>query len=216
LPKLLGPPEDVEMCQDDLRRATGEVRETNKRRVLDFDDLDDIFNFDDKEPREEPSAPDFRLTIRGRRLSVEPWAPYLLTGGPNGKLVRDRAGAGVTIADLWVTGEDSRELVVTYLAVADRQRADRKLIRWAESVGHRRLWLPDRLVQLDTARPLGVARVDCPTCGARWEDSSPDFWHSVRTSGRFPTICVICHGDLPQWGWRPGPARHRDQLNSRQ
>jgi hypothetical protein len=170
---------------------------------LDPDDMNlaDSFEFEDDD--RSPTPPDFRVTIRGRRLMVAPWAPYLLNEGPHGDLVRARAQHGVTIADAWVTGEDCKELIVRYLAIADRDRADRQLVRWAESVGHRRIWFPDRLVHLDAGRPLGAAQVECPTCGARWQDGSPGFWEGVRSAGRFPTLCVICHGDLPQWRWRP-------------
>ena len=52
-------------------------------------------------------------------------------------------------------------------------RADRQLIRWAESVGHRRIWFPDRLVHLKDGAPLGVATVECPTCGARLGGREP-------------------------------------------
>jgi hypothetical protein len=174
-----------------------------KESGVDFDELSEIFDLG-PEPEEEDGLgpPDFRATIHDKGLTVINWAPYLLGGGPNGELLRGRAAAGVSIADLWVTESPPHEVIVKYLAVANLRRADRVLTRWAEAVGYFRLWLPDRMVQLDLSRPLGSARVECPNCGATWEDSGPDFWSSVRESGRFPTLCPICNSDLPQWRWR--------------
>lgn len=170
---------------------------------MNFDELNDIFDFDLGDEADPPETPDFRATIRAGRLTVIAWSPCLFGEGPNGKLVRDRAADGVTIADLRLVGEGPRELIVSYLAVADRARADRLLIGWARAVGHARVWLPDRVVALEPDCPLGAARVRCPTCGADWEDSGADFWAQVRRLGQFPNICPICHGDLPQWRWRP-------------
>ena len=165
-------------------------------------DLDDIFGTDDDRDAE-PEPPDLRITLRAGQLYVEPWAPWLWTEGPVKGLIRDHAADGVTVADAWLTGDDSKELIVRYHVVASRARADRRLIEWAESVGHRRIWFPDRLVAIEQRRPLGIATVRCPTCGAEWCDGSPNFWQGVRGNGRFPTLCVICNGDLPQWRWRP-------------
>ena len=181
---------------------------------MDFDEIFEIFGIepDDEDEGDHegvPELPDFRATIRGSQLTLVAWAPHLLSGGPTANLVRERAKEGVTIADLWVTGDEPHEVIVEYLAVADRGRADRLLTRWAEAVGHSRLWLPDRLVALDPDRPLGTAKVECPTCGAGWQDSSTDFWLNVRSLGRFPSLCPICNGDLPQWQWRTGGVPER-------
>ena len=133
---------------------------------MDINDIFEMFEIDPDDLENEPEPPDFRATIRGSKLTVVGWAPHLLSAGPTGALVRERATDGVTIADLWVTEDEPREAIVQYLAIADRRRADRLLGRWAEAVGHSRLWLPDRLVSLDPDRPLGSAKVECPTCGA--------------------------------------------------
>ncbi len=177
---------------------------------MDFDEIEDLFNDDREESETTSRPPDFRATIRDGLVTIVNWAPWLLNGGgPSLGLVRDRAKDGVTLADLWLNGDDTAEIIVEYLAVADRRRADRLLTRWAESVGYDRLWLPDRLVSFPSGRPLGSARVVCPTCGVTWEDSTPDFWSNVRKSGRFPPLCSICNSDLPQWDWRRGRrARH--------
>ncbi|MBM3668293.1 MAG: hypothetical protein FJW90_12665 [Actinobacteria bacterium] len=176
---------------------------------MDFDEIFEMFGIEPEGEDEAPEPPSFRATIRGSRLMVVAWMPHLLTSGPTGRLVRDRAEDGVTVADLWVTDDEPSEVIVEYLAVADRGRADRLLSRWAEAVGHGRLWLPDRLVTLDPDRPLGSAKVECPTCGAGWQDSGADFWENVRNCGRFPALCPICNADLPQWQWRPGRRSRR-------
>ena len=118
-------------------------------------DLDDIFGSGDEDQPEQLEPPTLRITIRGRRLTVEPWAPYLWTEGPIGDLIRQRAAGGVSVADDWITGEDAKELIIRYLAAPDRARADRRIIGWAESVGYRRVWFPDRLVHVDQGKPLG-------------------------------------------------------------
>jgi len=170
---------------------------------LDFNEIFEQFGIDPDDIEEAPDPPDFRATMRGRRLMVTSWAPHLFADGPQGNIVRERAENGVTVADLWVTEGEPRELIVGYLAVAERKRADAMLARWAEAVGHSRIWFPDRLLELHSKRPLGTAQVECPNCGGRWSDGSPDFWASVRQMGRFPSLCPICNGDLPQWRWRP-------------
>jgi hypothetical protein len=89
-----------------------------KGERLDPDDinLDDIFDFDDEE-EPGPTPPDLHITIRGRPALPASWAPYLVSDGPDGDLVRERADSGVTIADVWMTGGDSKELIVRYRAV---------------------------------------------------------------------------------------------------
>jgi hypothetical protein len=72
-------------------------------------------------------------------------------------------------------------------------------VEWARAVGYRRVWLPDRLVPIDSPAQMGRASVRCPTCRARWRERDPSFWHEVRSSGHFPWVCPVCGGDLPQW-----------------
>ena len=150
-------------------------------------DLDGIFGFDEEDEPDHLGPPDFRATIHDGELLVTNWAPYLLNGGgPYHRMVRERAAAGVTIADMWLNGDETAELIVEYLALADRRRADRLLTRWAKAVGYDRLWLPDRLVTFESGRPLGSAQVVCPTCGMVWEDEGPDFWNGVRQLRALP------------------------------
>ncbi len=69
-------------------------------------DLDGIFGFDEEDEPDHLGAPDFRATIHDGELLVTNWAPYLLNGGgPYRRMVRERAAAGVTIADMWLNGD---------------------------------------------------------------------------------------------------------------
>ena len=97
-----------------------------------------------------PPPPTWRATIRGRRLMLTHWAPWLAQGGPQAKLLTEREEAGFTIADLTVHGEDDDEVSVRFYAVgAELERAEQVLVRWAEAVGYRRIWLSDRLVTIE-------------------------------------------------------------------
>ena len=152
-----------------------------------------------------PPAPTWRATIRGRRLTLTAWAPFLITNGPLGNLMPGREADGITIADLTVHGEDEDELSVRFYALGTTiERAEAVLIEWATRVGYRRLWLPDRLVPIEPEpEQLGTASVRCPTCRARWQDGSPEFWLLVKGGGTFPKWCPMCGCELPQWTVRP-------------
>lgn len=162
-----------------------------------IDELIDELGGDD----ENPPDPSWRATIRGRRLMLTGWAPWLVRTGPLAKLLREREAEGVTIADLTVHGEDDDEISVRFLALGtEPERAEQLLIDWAERLGYRRLWLSDRLVSLgDRPEKLGAAAVRCPTCRVGWEDDSPEFWLYAKEAGTFPKWCPICGCELPQW-----------------
>jgi hypothetical protein len=153
--------------------------------------------------------PSFRATIRGRRLMLTHWAPWLVRYGPSGRFLIERERAGVTIADLTVHGEDDDEVSVRFFALGTgREQAEEVLIEWATRVGYRRIWLPDRLVTTEP-EPLRTASVRCRTCSATWQDSSPEFWMAVKRGGMFPHWCPVCGCELPQWKVRPSRRRRR-------
>ncbi len=93
------------------------------------------------------------------------------------------------------------------------------------SVGYRRVWLSDRVVELepDPAR-IATAEVRCPTCRTRWEDSSPEFWLTVHESRNFPHWCPLCGHEMPEWKLQeperprrhggPAPARLQARVRS--
>lgn len=167
--------------------------------------MDDDFDFDDiLGGEDEPESPTYRATIRKGRLMVTGWAPWMARGGPLGSLLRARERAEVVIADLTIHGEDDKELSVRFHAAGGkRDEAERVLLEWASRVGYRRVWFPDRMIEIEPSpEQIGRASVRCPTCRAQWTDSSPDFWLSVRKQGAFPMWCALCGCELPQWSVR--------------
>jgi hypothetical protein len=95
---------------------------------------------------------------------------------------------------------DGDELIVTPVPRAPWGReAEEAILRWAPTVGYTRVWLPSRVVDFEAPAPIGRAIVDCPSCGAQWEDGSTSFWARVRANGWFPARCPACGGSLPEW-----------------
>lgn len=146
--------------------------------------------------------PDFRATIRRRRVLLTAWIPFLASGGPFGAVVRERAEDGVALADLTVVQDHeglADELIVDFVA-GNSSDARRALLRWATRAGYGRVWLPDEVVEVDGAGSVGrPASTQCLNCGARFCDGDADFWVAVRRAGAFPTLCAVCGADLPQW-----------------
>ena len=142
------------------------------------------------------SRPFVRACIRKGQITLNRWSPALITGGPAAMQIgRVRA----SLVDLYVTESD--ELIAEPVSGSSLGDAEGEmLIEWARSVGYERIWLPDNVVELD-ANPadVGLARVNCRTCGARWEDASADFWLKVRDNGYFPGSCPACGDSLPEW-----------------
>lgn len=147
---------------------------------------------------EDRPEPIVRATIRGGRITLNGWTPWLITGGPS-RVHLDRAvRAGVVFADLTplAPGELGIEWVPEEAATPEAERA---LLRWAAVVGHARVWLPDRVEDLAPVAPAGRARVTCPTCTSRFRDSGRRFWEGIRETGWFPGGCPVCGGSLPEW-----------------
>lgn len=167
-------------------------------------DIDELF--DELTGDGDGPAPTWRATIRGRRLTLTGWAPWLIREGPVATLLPGREADGISIADLTIHGTDDDEVSVRFYALgAEQAVVESVLIRWAELVGHRRLWLPDRLVSLEPdPDSIGTASVRCPTCRARWQDSSPNFWLNVKRAHTFPRWCPLCGCEMPQWSVRRG------------
>jgi len=163
----------------------------------------DDFDFEDFElpTPDDPPTPDYRATVVGSEVTVIPCNPSaLFTGGPTGAIIRAREDDGVTVVDLCVSGElPDREVSVTFLARGGGRRAEKALVDWAAATGYRRIWFPARVVPLEPAGELGGARTTCPRCQAEWRDGGQRFWAGVRRRGLFPTWCMVCGGDLPQW-----------------
>jgi hypothetical protein len=157
--------------------------------------------------------PRFRLTVRssGSIVAVD-WDPRFKCLGPLYVLLEARARARVAIADLTVIRDDEGQAIE---AIVDFRcggsPTHRAALRaWAASVGYRRLWLDDEVVELEPS-PGGAVETRCGACGTRLADGEPAFWTFVRRFGAFPTSCVLCGGDLRQWT----PVRQRGDTGQR-
>jgi hypothetical protein len=139
--------------------------------------------------------PTYRAVIRDGGLTLHRWSPRLIRSGPCAMAL---ARSPASLVDL--TRMPEGELVA---AVAGPSRfgpeARDVLVRWAAAVGHRRVWLPGALVDLDAPAALGRARVRCPCCMLEWHDRGIEFWEHVRARRCFPERCLACGGTLPQW-----------------
>jgi hypothetical protein len=164
-----------------------------------------------EEPMNHFEPPRFRATIAGDRLTVTEWNPSLCSHGPMQDFLRQREEDGVAIADLTEIRDDNgRELIVNFVAAGgDLGHAEELITRWATSVGHRRIWFPSAVVDVDRTGTSGTSAVRCPTCRQTWIDGQPEFWLLVREMGVFPTSCPVCGGLLPQWS----PVEHEDRAH---
>jgi hypothetical protein len=144
-------------------------------------------------------TPDYRLCVRRDTVRAIDWSPWLAAGGPMTMLLAARGRAGVAIADVTVVrdGDLVTEAVVRFLT-GDGPGPRAAIANWARDVGYRRLWLPDDLIELPGPAEA-PAETRCTGCGARFVDGAPGFWAGVRAAGRFPAMCPLCGGDLPQW-----------------
>jgi hypothetical protein len=115
--------------------------------------------------------------------------------------LEDLRACGVAIVDITRTGEECDELIADFVRGSALGRAvEEPLIAWARTVGYRRLWLADRVVELGNEPAVtGVAEARCPTCRLEWRDVGTGFWEDVRRTGHFPGFCCACGGSLPEW-----------------
>jgi hypothetical protein len=144
-------------------------------------------------------TPDYRLTVRRGAVRAIDWGPWLVSSGPMAMLLAARGRAGVAIADLTIVrdADVAAEAIVQFLT-GDGPPARAAIATWARDVGYRRLWLPGDVLGLPGPAEL-TAETRCSGCAARFADGAPGFWAGVRASGRFPALCPLCGGDLPQW-----------------
>jgi hypothetical protein len=149
----------------------------------------------DREP------PDFRATVlRDGAVRLVDWGPWLATGGPLYTLLDARGRAGIGIADLTVIRDDENiALEVIFDFCCGDTPGHRATLRdWAARVGYRRAWFGGEIIDLECS-PGGSAQTRCTGCRARLVEGGTSFWDFVRLRGAFPTACVLCGSDLPQW-----------------
>lgn len=142
------------------------------------------------------ARPTCRATVRDGGITLNRWTPRLFAGGPE---LAAHATVDAALADLHVLDEGDELVVEPVERTLWEAGASEVVLAWARTVGFRRVWLPGRVVDLEPPVELPGAVVVCPTCGARWDDDAPAFWHLVRAAGAFPGSCRICGGSLPEW-----------------
>ncbi len=149
-----------------------------------------------------PECFDFRATVVGRTLTLAQWHPGLAHVGSKTKTLREREGAGVVIANLFINGEaPAREVLVSApTGMRISETATEVLADWAQATGYARIWFDHEVHDFQSELAyLGAAHVTCPTCGTAWTEGGFGFWASVRSIGSFPTSCPACAALLPQW-----------------
>jgi len=137
----------------------------------------------------------------------------MISGGPAAmQLGRVRA----SLLDFYITESD--ELIVEPVSGSSlKEEHTAILLEWARTVGYERIWLPNQVIDIE-AEPaiVGVAKVNCRTCGAHWEDSSTDFWLKVRDNGFFPASCPACGDSLPEMTVEAEEAEDSDEADQAQ
>jgi len=137
----------------------------------------------------------------------------MISGGPAAmQLGRVRA----SLLDFYITESD--ELIVEPVSGSSlKEEHTAILLEWARTVGYERVWLPNQVIDIE-AEPaiVGVAKVNCRTCGAHWEDSSTDFWLKVRDNGFFPASCPACGDSLPEMTVEVDEAEDSDEADQAQ
>jgi hypothetical protein len=147
-----------------------------------------------------PTHPHLRAAISGTdSLTLIPWGFRLKS---TGQLAAEQGDDQTQFADLYLIGPPgAREVIVAH----DRpevlsNRARSALLDWAALVGHRRIWLPQEVVDLPSAfSPIEAASTECAVCGIRLCAGGFGFWMAVRSTGWFPNRCSACGGHLAQW-----------------
>ena len=136
-----------------------------------------------------------RACIRARRVTLNPWNPRMIRGGPMAMQIRK---VRASLVDLFLV--DGDELIVEPVPHSRFEAEDAEtIVTWAKRVGYGRVWLPEEVLELEGEPAGGFAKVLCRQCGARWEDESHNFWLRVREQGHFPGFCPACGGSLPEW-----------------
>jgi hypothetical protein len=146
----------------------------------------------------ELSTPDFRVALMGREVSLVEWDPRLNT---TSILARQGQG-GTRYADLWFVGRHGdHDVLVTHDHPDGIDEQMREVLcEWATVVGHRRIWFPKDVVELDGPLPeCRRASTICRSCDRAISAEGLDFWSKVRACGTFPNRCSACGGILPQW-----------------
>lgn len=143
-----------------------------------------------------------RATVTGTGVWLNPQRGFLIRGGPASMTLERLRGRAVVVDLRIVDGDEGREVIVSVPPNAPSvdAAARARLLAWAAALGHRRLWLPDAVLDVDSLAVAGRrASVRCPACTSVWSDDSACFWRHVRAVGHFPGYCAACGASMPEW-----------------
>lgn len=111
--------------------------------------------------------------------------------------------AGVSLASLEIHPgpHDARggEVLVHFKFGSDTPAARERIVRWAASVGHDRLWFADTLVALRELPAPAACVARCECCATTFREDGASFLEQVRSAGGFPRVCPVCSAPLPVW-----------------
>lgn len=124
-----------------------------------------------------------------------------------------RATEGTMVAILGHARSKSGELEMTVRFLFDglqfearRRAAEEAIVEQAACTGHARVWLPDRLVEIEEHPGPGTwARGTCRICGQVHTGTGREFWRWVFEEGHFPLFCDVCYAELSHWEVSPKP-----------
>ena len=140
--------------------------------------------------------PLFRATVTRDSITFNAWRPSLLKPASR-RAARVRAlERDVLIADVHVLRnalDETSELVITPLERVSVMPdfAVRAVERWATVVGHDRIWLPDRVIDVPRATlRAAAAHVTCAVCGTQDSAGGARFFDALRRHGDFPPLAA--------------------------
>ena len=145
-----------------------------------------------------------RAVIRNGRVTITQ-RPLSLMGRMTIAYAAALREAGTTMCDLELDFSPSgeKELSIRFLPEGSQtEEAVETILEWAELTGCGRVWLPDRLVELDcdlVPHPDDLEVAECPTCGViPLEHLSMDDVARSRIRGLRPRICPVCSSRVPE------------------
>ena len=154
---------------------------------------------------EDPGAPkQARAIIREGRITITR-RPLLLQRERARSYSEALREAGTLICDLELSPEPAGERELTVFRPIGGELdalATDALIEWGAMVGCRRIWLPDRLIEIDDTLVPGIDEIEvepCPTCGVAPDiDDIADIIASRRRRGHSSDICPVCMSHRPE------------------
>lgn len=144
-----------------------------------------------------------QVIFRNGRLTITP-RPFPMRARPAGAYADALRNAGSVMAELALEdSETGRELTVRFAPPESQtEEAVDALMEWALLAGCSRVWLPDRVVDLDgrlIPPPDELESAECPTCGiVAAEHTTVDDLARSRQRGLRSRTCPVCMTRLPE------------------